>query len=622
MPLDQQRPDRASSPSAQSESPAFAWRRTARTASSAMSPFPLRTAASISSTSVQVEMYSPGASSTTCWEAAERVFIAAERVVEDRARPTRECDTEPLSVCHRVGQGGIDECRRVFCPALVRGTEHRPVRSNVNPCRLLERLVLRAQRSGGLEVTAPRGDHPLAVERDGQRRKRAGSSAPARPDGCSPRPAYRSPRGDRGETRSTPHCSHSSTEAPSLRKASTACLSFGAAAARPSTAKRARPSSRTSDAPGVAGRGRRQRGTDTSLRLPPSAARCPRREPLPRRRGTSPARARRRATRAAWPPSRAAMARRSPCRPTRSSRGGSSTRARESSSGASDSAAASKPRATSNPPAWMFTCAAASIRSTRRPGSAVRLAERSRNAAAAASPRALGPTRGLLQFGRDCLVGTGCRLGAMPRSAIRIDLRIDRRRERAACAALGRRSRLVHRRSDEGMTEAHPRGDVEQVLIGSGRRGVSSDAERLGGAPEQASRRRPGRQQPATSIAAWARAGCRARAHVPLLDVIPEVAGRGKAEATGELAALIPLGSSSRASGFPRVSAMIRSRTPSSSRPGTTVSSSARASSSGSPSSDSSGKPTSCPSSSLPSRTANTIATDSANSRRATKPRT
>ena len=78
-----------------------------------------------------------------------------------------------------------------------------------------------------------------------------------------------------------------------------------------------------------------------------------------------------------------------------------------------------------------------------------------------------------------------------------------------------------------------------------------------------------------------------------------------------------PRGSSSNANGFPRVSAMIRSRTRSSSGQRITEASSARASPSPRPSTTSSGKPArAC---SAPDwRTANTRPTESANSRRAT----
>ena len=57
----------------------------------------------------------------------------------------------------------------------------------------------------------------------------------------------------------------------------------------------------------------------------------------------------------------------------------------------------------------------------------------------------------------------------------------------------------------------------------------------------------------------------------------------GRPNPLASLAALMPCGSASSASGLPRASAMIRSRTRSSSRPGTTVASRARASLTGEP---------------------------------------
>ncbi len=79
-----------------------------------------------------------------------------------------------------------------------------------------------------------------------------------------------------------------------------------------------------------------------------------------------------------------------------------------------------------------------------------------------------------------------------------------------------------------------------------------------------------------------------------------------------------PRGSSSSASGLPRVSATIRSRTCSSSGPASTVPSSSCASPSSSPPTASSGRPSRCRSP-LGSRTAKTSPTDSAPRRRATK---
>ena len=82
-------------------------------------------------------------------------------------------------------------------------------------------------------------------------------------------------------------------------------------------------------------------------------------------------------------------------------------------------------------------------------------------------------------------------------------------------------------------------------------------------------------------------------------------------------AGVSPRGSSSNASGLPRVSATIWSRTRASSGPASTESSSARASPSASPSTASSGSPAS---SSPGSRAAKTRTTDSAASRRETNP--
>ena len=86
-------------------------------------------------------------------------------------------------------------------------------------------------------------------------------------------------------------------------------------------------------------------------------------------------------------------------------------------------------------------------------------------------------------------------------------------------------------------------------------------------------------------------------------------------------AAVNPSGSCSSASGFPRASAMIRSRTRSSRRPRIAAANTSRASLSPSGEMASSGRPTSSRSS-LGSRTLNTSASRSATARRATKART
>jgi hypothetical protein len=93
----------------------------------------------------------------------------------------------------------------------------------------------------------------------------------------------------------------------------------------------------------------------------------------------------------------------------------------------------------------------------------------------------------------------------------------------------------------------------------------------------------------------------------------------GTAKPPAKLADERPRGSSSKASGLPRASAMIRSRTGSSSGPNVTEATSSVASASDKPCSRSSGSPAS---SSPGTRAANTRPTDSATRRRATNPRT
>ena len=100
----------------------------------------------------------------------------------------------------------------------------------------------------------------------------------------------------------------------------------------------------------------------------------------------------------------------------------------------------------------------------------------------------------------------------------------------------------------------------------------------------------------------------------PISGVAP-----GRPNPPASSAGVSPRGSSSSASGFPRVSAMIRSRTRASSGPASADSSSVRAASSCSPPTSSSANPAS---SSPGSRAANTRPTGSAASRRAVNPST
>jgi hypothetical protein len=220
----------------------------------------------------------------------------------------------------------------------------------------------------------------------------------------------------------------------------------------------------------------------------------------------------------------------------------------------------------------------------------------------------------------DLLVGPGRRLRAVPGAPVGIEPRIrglgQRRVQRVPFI---RRRRAVGRRAHGRVTEAHLGADLEQAAVDCRRRGPRIDAELLGRSPhEQRVADGIGRRQPQQPLRVRGQLiqGRRNPSSRP-----DSVTGPGPPKPPASSAALMPRGSSSRASGLPRVSAMIRSRTRSSSRPGTTVASRARASSWPSPSSRSSGR-SSVRRSSLGSRTPNTIAIGSASSRRATNPST
>ena len=234
---------------------------------------------------------------------------------------------------------------------------------------------------------------------------------------------------------------------------------------------------------------------------------------------------------------------------------------------------------------------------------------------ATACPRS---SRRALQLGGDVLVEPGCRVRKVPGAAIRIDIGIGGLGERAVDAlALLRRCRGLDRRTDERMTEAHLRAEVDQSGVGRRRGRVRPDPERRGRPPhqhriahrlgrrdeQQQSCRRGQRRQPLGEA---------------LLDPPRQRHAVGQPEPARELGeGSACRGSSSSASGLPRVSATIRSRTRSSSGPATTVASSSRASRSSSPPTASSGNPSKCRSP-LGSRTARTSPTDSAPKRRAT----
>ncbi len=163
----------------------------------------------------------------------------------------------------------------------------------------------------------------------------------------------------------------------------------------------------------------------------------------------------------------------------------------------------------------------------------------------------------------------------------------------------GRRSPAVRRRSQEPTRPGR-------------RRAVRPPATAAGRPPA-------GPLPPAGSVAASPRASRRRAVDTAPQRDLGDRPARGGAKPPARSPGLIPCDSSTSANGLPPVSAMIRSRTRSSSRPGTALDSRARASRSSRPSSDSCGRPSSARVV-AGSRSENIIATGSASKRRATNP--
>ena len=208
------------------------------------------------------------------------------------------------------------------------------------------------------------------------------------------------------------------------------------------------------------------------------------------------------------------------------------------------------------------------------------------------------PTAGLraagrtLELGGDVLVRSRCRQRAVPRAAIGVGVRIAHLGEGFVhpLSAAERRG-PVDRRAHQRMAELDARADLQQLReprrARARRARCRASGPRAGPAPGHPGARRP----PAASDAASPRAA-RGRAAGSGPRCVPGARRRREARSRrpARRRSCAP-GSSSSASGLPRVSATIRSRTRPSSRPVTTLASSARASCSGSPPRRSSGRP-------------------------------
>ena len=138
---------------------------------------------------------------------------------------------------------------------------------------------------------------------------------------------------------------------------------------------------------------------------------------------------------------------------------------------------------------------------------------------------------------------------------------IGRLRQRAMhLAAVARGGAAVDRRAHERMLEAHAEAEVDQPGGLGGPARVAADAEALRGAPQQldvADRARP--PPPAAAAACRAASDCARCRNVRSIRLASGRAS-GSPNPPASSAGVSPRGSSSSASGLPRVSATIRSR--------------------------------------------------------------
>ena len=214
-------------------------------------------------------------------------------------------------------------------------------------------------------------------------------------------------------------------------------------------------------------------------------------------------------------------------------------------------------------PACKLAWAAASARRTRCSGSLVRTTERCRNAAAAARPpRACARPAELLERRGNRLVGSRCGGGQMPRATVGVDAGVGRLCQgQMDLPALLSGRRSVDRRAHQRMTEGHALSEREQPV----RLRASAAAEprsRVARPRASSSSGSPTGSAAATSSRRRASSESASTRRTKLSSIRPASALRAptRPKPPASCLAVKPRGSSSNASGFPRVSAMIRSR--------------------------------------------------------------
>ena len=256
-----------------------------------------------------------------------------------------------------------------------------------------------------------------------------------------------------------------------------------------------------------------------------------------------------------------------------------STRAPSSSSSAPASVDESRPIASSSAPARNFVCAATSARCARRAESGVNIAARSRNAAAAAKPpRACARAAERSSSSATSSSGTDAacarcharRSGSMSGSVAAASARCASRCWFASAAPYTAERTSGCRNTTAPSSLSKPSDSTACAAV-SGIPSCCAARHRSAGSPTGSAA--------ASSSSCRASRGSRASRRVKLCSMpVESGSATGRPKPPASWAGDSPRGSSISASGFPPVSATIRSRTDSSSRAGRTDCNSARAS--------------------------------------------
>jgi hypothetical protein len=224
------------------------------------------------------------------------------------------------------------------------------------------------------------------------------------------------------------------------------------------------------------------------------------------------------------------------------------------------SAMASRSRAASNAPAWISACAAASARPARRAGSSCQHRARCRNARRGQAAARLRPAGRAFELGGDVLIRPGGGLRPVPGAPVGIESAIGRPPPApGAPPPLLSRCRPVGRRAHQRMPEPDPGAELGQAVLGRGSRRAAPIPSRAAARHTSAGRRSA--RPPRAAAAAGSRGQGVDAPPEALLDAARERHRAGQPEPARQLGRRQFPWQLQQASGLPRVSATIWSRT-------------------------------------------------------------